>query len=141
MEVRLWDNWVLMTDATSFIPSRQGVGCMRTISLPTHSIEASVGPYPLYSVVDVDTRSSTADVSASPPTSIHSTDEGKPARIVKVQQRERVGQQDCRAAKRAQTKKQAELKRIKDVVGTQPIADQLRIRAASGAVQQVDNAP
>eukprot|EP00964_Phaeocystis_antarctica_P047240 scaffold27323_cov64-Phaeocystis_antarctica.AAC.1 len=92
-------------------------------------------------VVDVETRSSTADVSASPPTSIHSTDEGNPARIVKVQQRERVGQKDCRAAKRAQREKQAELKRIKDVVGTQPIADLLRIRAASSAVQQVDNAP
>merc|ERR1740124_1544389 len=80
MEVSRSDSWVWMTDATSFIPSRQGVGCMRTISLPTHAIDASVGPYPLYSAVDVETRSSTADVSASPPTSIHSTDDGRSAR-------------------------------------------------------------
>eukprot|EP00964_Phaeocystis_antarctica_P057542 scaffold34053_cov52-Phaeocystis_antarctica.AAC.1 len=106
MEASCREGWALATFDEAPIPIR---GCD--------------GPYPLYSVVDAETRSSTADVSASPPTSIHSIDRGNPARTVKVQQRERVEKKDCRAAKRAQTKKQAELKRIKSVAGTQPIAD------------------
>eukprot|EP00964_Phaeocystis_antarctica_P129818 scaffold93688_cov69-Phaeocystis_antarctica.AAC.1 len=110
MEASCRDGWVLARLDDAPMPTR---GCD--------------GPYPLYSVVDVETRSSTADVSASPPTSTHSIDRGNPARTVKVQQRERVEKKDCRAAKRAQTKEQAELKRIKGVVGTQPIADHLRV--------------